>query len=139
MKKKILWSDEPQFLIHVRGKPSTTYHLHNTIQTVKHGGGSIMQWGCFSVAGTGEVIREDGKLNAAKYRDIVNESLVQSSQNLRLAESSPSNMTITLHTAKTMQREAKGRLYKRPRVAQPELGLGTISLKQFDKTQQNKM
>ncbi len=36
------------------------------------------------MAGTGEVIREDGKLNAAKYRDIVNESLVQSAPNLRL-------------------------------------------------------
>ncbi len=43
-----------------------------------------MQWGCFSVAGTGEVIREDGKVNAAKYRDILNENLVQSAQNLRL-------------------------------------------------------
>ncbi len=32
----------------------------------------------------GEVIREDGKLNAAKYRDILNENLVQIAQNLRL-------------------------------------------------------
>ncbi len=56
----------------------------NTIPTVKHGGGSIMPWGCFSAAGTGEVIREDGKLNAAKYWDILNVNLVQSAQNLRL-------------------------------------------------------
>jgi len=47
---------------------------------MKHGGGSIMQWGGVSAAGTGEVIREDGKLNAAKYRDIHNENLVQSAQ-----------------------------------------------------------
>ncbi len=73
-KKKIFWSDEPQFLIHVWGKPSIAYHLHNTIPTMKHGGGSIMQWKLFShggvSSGTGEVIREVGKLNAAKYRDI---------------------------------------------------------------------
>ncbi len=43
-----------------------------------------MPWGCFSAAGTGEVIREDGKLNAAKYRDILNENMIQSAQNLRL-------------------------------------------------------
>ncbi len=140
MKKKILWSDEPQFLIHVRGKPSTTYHLHNTIPTVKHGGGSIMQWGCFSVAGTGEVIREDGKLKAAKYRDIVNESLVQSGQNLRLAESSPSNMTITLRTqprqCKERQRDDSINVLEWP---SQSWDLEPISLKQFNKTQQNKM
>jgi len=31
-----------------------------------------------------EVIREDRKLNADKYRDILNENLLQSTQNLRL-------------------------------------------------------
>ncbi len=63
-KKYIFWSDEPQCLIHVWGKQSNAYHLHNTIPTMKHGGGSIMQRGCSSAAGSGEVIREDGKLNA---------------------------------------------------------------------------
>ncbi len=46
-KKYIFWSDEPQFLIRVWGEPSTAYHLQNTIPTMKHGGGSIMQWGDF--------------------------------------------------------------------------------------------
>ncbi len=103
-KKKILWSDEPQFLIHVWGKPSTAYHLHNTIPTVKHGGSSIMQCGCFSGAGTGEAIREDGKLNAAKYRDILNENLVQSTQDLRLGwKFTFQHDNHPTHTAKTMQ------------------------------------
>ncbi len=57
-------------------------------------GGSIMQWGCFSVAGTGEVIREDRKLNADKY---FNENLVQSTQNLRL------DWKFTFQHDKTMQ------------------------------------
>ncbi len=91
-------------LIHVWGKPSTAYHLHNTIPTVKHGGGSIMYWGCFSAAGTEEVIREDGKLNAAKYREILNENLVQSAQNLRLGwKFTFQHDNHPPHTAKTIQ------------------------------------
>ena len=37
-----------------------------TIPTVKHGGGSIMLWEYFSVAGTGRLVRLEGKMNRAK-------------------------------------------------------------------------
>uniref|UniRef100_A0A8C9YFX9 Transposase n=1 Tax=Sander lucioperca TaxID=283035 RepID=A0A8C9YFX9_SANLU len=63
---------------------STAHHLPNTIPTVKHGGGSIMLWGCFSAAGTGQLVAIEGKMNAAKYRDILEENLIQSAQDLRL-------------------------------------------------------
>jgi hypothetical protein len=33
------------------------------------GGGSIMLWGCFSVAGTGRRVKIEAKVNRAKYRD----------------------------------------------------------------------
>ena len=49
---------------HVWRKPGT-------IPTVKHGGGSIMLWGC-SVVGTGKLLRIEVKLNRAKYREILN-------------------------------------------------------------------
>jgi hypothetical protein len=34
---------------------------------VKHGGGSIMLWGCFSVARTVRLVRIEGKMNREKY------------------------------------------------------------------------
>uniref|UniRef100_A0A3B1KHJ0 Tc1-like transposase DDE domain-containing protein n=1 Tax=Astyanax mexicanus TaxID=7994 RepID=A0A3B1KHJ0_ASTMX len=38
------------------------------IPTVKHGGGGIMLWGCFSSAGTEKLVKDDGKIDGAKYR-----------------------------------------------------------------------
>ena len=59
--------------LHVWRKPGT-------IPTVKDGGGSIMQWGYCSVAGTGRLVRIKGKMNGAKYREIIDENQLQSAQ-----------------------------------------------------------
>ncbi|KAK3549580.1 hypothetical protein QTP86_005243 [Hemibagrus guttatus] len=61
-------------------KPDTTHHLANTIPTVKHGGGSIMLWGCFSAAGTGRLVRIERKMNAAMYRENLLQSTLDLSQ-----------------------------------------------------------
>ena len=91
MRNKIIWSDETKIELfgvnarrHVWRKPGTAHHEANTIPTVKHGGGSIMLWGCFSAAGTGRLVRIEGKMNAAMYRDILDENLLQSALDLRL-------------------------------------------------------
>jgi hypothetical protein len=43
-----------------------------------------MLWGCFSAAGTGRLVRIEAKTNGVKYREILDENLLQSAQDLSL-------------------------------------------------------
>ena len=43
-----------------------------------------MLWGCVSAAGIWGLVRVEGRLNGAKYSDILNENSVHSAQDLRL-------------------------------------------------------
>ena len=82
MRNKILRSDETK--IELCGLNAKRHALRKpgTIPTVKHGGGSITLWVCFSAPGTGRLVRIKGKINRAKYREILDENLLQSAQDL---------------------------------------------------------
>ena len=66
MRNKILWSDETKIELFGLNAKRHVWRKPGTILTVKHGGGSIMLWGCFSVAGTGRLLRIARQLHRAK-------------------------------------------------------------------------
>ena len=67
MRNKILWSDEAKIELSGLNAKRHIWSKPGTIPTVKHSGSSIMLWGCFSEAGTGRLVRIEGKMSGAKY------------------------------------------------------------------------
>ncbi|KAK3550480.1 hypothetical protein QTP86_029423, partial [Hemibagrus guttatus] len=89
--ENLIWSDETK--IELFGKNSTCrvwrrknaeLHPKNTIPTVKHGGGNIMLWGCFSAKGPGRLIRVKERMNGAMYREILSKNLLPSARALKM-------------------------------------------------------
>ncbi len=89
--ENVIWSDETK--IELFGKNSTCrvwrrknaeLHPKNTIPTVKHGGGNIMLWGCFSAKGPGRLICVKERMNGAMYHEILSENLLPSARALKM-------------------------------------------------------
>lgn len=79
----ILWSDESKINLHgpdgksyVRRPKNTALSPKYTMKTVKHGGGNIMIWGCFSWYGVGPIFWIKEKLNQFGYIDILENSML---------------------------------------------------------------
>uniref|UniRef100_A0A4W5QPD4 Transposase Tc1-like domain-containing protein n=1 Tax=Hucho hucho TaxID=62062 RepID=A0A4W5QPD4_9TELE len=88
---KVLWSDETKMELfginstrRVWRRRNAAYDPKNTIPTVKHGGGNIMLWGCFSAKGTGQLHRIKGTMDGAMYRQILGENLLTSAWALKM-------------------------------------------------------
>ncbi|KAK3508901.1 hypothetical protein QTP70_013731 [Hemibagrus guttatus] len=81
----VLWYDETKINLFgsdgvkcVWWQPSEEYKDKCVLPTVKHGGGSVMVWGCMSAAGTGELQFIAGTMNANMYCDIRKQSMILS-------------------------------------------------------------
>ena len=86
---KVIFSDESNFQLcptpgrlMVRRRSGEAYRPECLAPTVKHGGGSVMIWGCFSKSGTGKVRLCEERMNQAKYRVVLEEDLLPSAQML---------------------------------------------------------
>ncbi len=85
----VLWSDETKINLFgsddvnfVWWQPGEEYKDELVLPTVKHGGGSVMVWGCMSASGTGELQFIERTMNANIYCDILKQSMIPSFRNL---------------------------------------------------------
>jgi hypothetical protein len=84
MRNNILWCDETIIELFGLNAKCHVWRKPSTIPTGRHGGGNVMLWGCFSAAGTRRLVRFEAKINRAMNREILDENLLQSAQDLRL-------------------------------------------------------
>lgn len=82
--KKVWFSNESKFNLfgsdgrqYCRRRDGEALEDRNVKKTVKHGGGSLMVWGCISWNGTGRLVRVHGKMDRYQYCDILEEGLLR--------------------------------------------------------------
>jgi DDE superfamily endonuclease/Transposase len=82
--KRVIWSDETKinrFCSDGRSwywsRDGETVQRRHVKQTVKHGGGSIMIWGCMTWYGTGYMCKIEGRMDQHLYRSILEDELIQ--------------------------------------------------------------
>lgn len=79
----IIFSDESKFNLfgsdgrqYCRRRPGEELQDQYVHKRVKHGGGSLMVWGCITEKGPGRLHRVEGRMTGAQYISILSESLM---------------------------------------------------------------
>ncbi|CAI7816216.1 unnamed protein product [Closterium sp. NIES-54] len=89
--KRVVWSNETKICRFSSDGCSWAWiredchmELHHVKQTVKHGGGSIMIWGCMTYNGGGFMCKVEGRMNGELYRSILQDELQQTIEHYEL-------------------------------------------------------
>ena len=83
---KVIFTDESKFTIFqgngkkVWRKKNTELEERNLLPSVKHGGGSLMVWGCMSAAGVGSLEFIDGIMDHKAYIKLLKKNLASSAE-----------------------------------------------------------
>jgi transposase len=87
----VIFSDECKFNLVRSGertlvwrKSGTRLENKNIVHTVKHGGGGLMVWACFSSKGVGNLVFIDGIMDQYMYCRILSENLFSSAKKMGL-------------------------------------------------------
>ena len=107
----IIFSDESKFNIlgpdgnkKVWRKANKELDPKNMRGTVKHGGGSVLVWGCMAASGVGKLVMIDGIMNQYSYLKILKDNLQQSAAKLGVGRSFIFQQdNDPKHTARTVQ------------------------------------
>jgi len=82
--KHVIWSDETKinrFCSDGRSwcwiRDGESRQPHHVKQTVKHGGGSLMIWGCMTAHGTGFMCKIEGTMDQHLYKQILEDELLR--------------------------------------------------------------
>ena len=90
--ENVIWSDESKFnLFGSDGKVMVWRHhvkssIQNAVSTVKHGGGSVMVWSCFTRRGVGKLCVLDRIMDRFYYRDILEQNLLPSIDHFKFGQ-----------------------------------------------------
>ncbi|CAI7783579.1 unnamed protein product [Closterium sp. NIES-54] len=89
--KRVVWSDETKICRFSSVGRSWAWiredcnmEPHHVKHTVKHGGGSIMIWGCMIYNGGGFMCKIEGRMNGELYRSILQDELQQTIEHYEL-------------------------------------------------------
>lgn len=89
--KNVIFSDESKFNLFssdgrrtVWRKPNSALEIKNIIPTIKHGGGSVLVWGCMSYSGVGNLHFIEDIMDAKMYLKILQNNLVDSAKKMNI-------------------------------------------------------